>query len=83
MREIFWVIGVVFGWEMGFETVADGAVAYGSSHAFSLTLTLSRWERGQPLDACLKSASQRAGVSREFAVAAGRMPDKSGLQPGG
>ena len=35
--------------------------------AFSLTLTLSRWEREQPLATFLKFESNRAAVSRRFA----------------
>jgi hypothetical protein len=41
--------------------------------AFSLTLTLSRWERGQPLDALLKFARLRAAGSLGFAKVPGTM----------
>ena len=37
------------------------------SGPFSLTLTLSRWERGQPLAAFVKPASRAAEASRGFA----------------
>jgi hypothetical protein len=35
-------------------------------HALSLTLTLSRWERGQPLDTLLKFGGRGAECSRKL-----------------
>ena len=54
-----------------FETVAQPVtmkkVSAKIDSKFSLTLTLSRWEREQPLNALLKFVSHRAEFNRGFA----------------
>jgi hypothetical protein len=41
----------------GYEFEGRWGASFQSGHALSLTLTLSRWERGKPFDPYLKSVS--------------------------